>query len=175
MAAAASNESLSLHDRRQQAWHGGVLLLLLAALTTPTWLIADATYRGTLDLHAAMKVLGALVGLATGLTLVLRYYRLGRNRFYLFVGVAFLINGTADVAHGLLCFRGFFPLPERDRDMGEFLRTVYLRSQLLLGAAILATLMTPRIRPGGWRAAAGWTVLALVFPLPFVLLWYDLG
>jgi signal transduction histidine kinase/CheY-like chemotaxis protein len=173
---AASNEGLSLHDGRQQVRHIAVLFLLLGALAAPTWLLADSPYRGTLDLHAAMKVLGAFVGLATGLTLVLRYYRLGRNRFYLFVGLAFLINGTADVAHGLICFRGFLPLPERDRDMGEFLRTVYLRSQLLLGGAMLATLMAPRSRPRrGWRGVVGWTTLALVIPIPFVLLWYDLG
>jgi len=175
IATAAANEGLSLHTGRQQGWHLALLVLLLAALTAPTWLIADVPYRGTLDLHAAMKVLGAFVGLATGLTLVLRYYRLGRNRFYLFVGVAFLINGAADVAHGFLIFRGFFPLPERDRDMGEFLRTVYLRSQLLVGGAILLTHMAPRSRPVGWRGVVGWLVLALAVPIPFVLLWYDLG
>jgi signal transduction histidine kinase/CheY-like chemotaxis protein/HPt (histidine-containing phosphotransfer) domain-containing protein len=171
-----AHERLSLHDRSQQYRYVTLLFVLVAVLATPTWFLGDLSYRGTLDLHAAMKVLGAFVGLATGLTLVLRYYRLGRHRFDLFVGVAFLINGTADVANGLLCFRGIFPLEERDRGMGEFLRTVYLRSQLLMGAAMIAALLFPRVHQRkNWRDLLGWTVLAAAFPIPFILLWQDLG
>jgi signal transduction histidine kinase/CheY-like chemotaxis protein len=173
---ASAHEGLSLHDRSQQAWHVAALFLMLAVMAAPMWFLGDAPYGGTLDLHAAMKVLGAFVGLATGLTLVLRYYRLGRNRFYLFVGVAFLINGAADVAHGLLCFRGFFPADERDRSMGEFLRTVYLRSQLLMGGAMLGVLLLPRLRTRkNWRDLVGWAVMTAAFPIPFILLWHDIG
>mgnify|MGYP005842891365 FL=1 len=76
----------------------GVLLLLLGAAYP---LLRASQYRSGPELHAAMEILGAIIGLLAGASFVTRSYSLG-NRFHLFVGLAFFVNGAEDLVHGSL-------------------------------------------------------------------------
>jgi signal transduction histidine kinase/CheY-like chemotaxis protein/HPt (histidine-containing phosphotransfer) domain-containing protein len=133
----------AVHSRREQLIHLGTLLAAMALLAAPfAWLTQPPVraFKGGGDLHAALEMVGALFGLVTGFALVLRFHALA-NRFHLFIGLAFFVNGMQDFVHGLLCFRDLFGIDEAYRL--QFIPPSYVTGQLLMGATLLLALVVP--------------------------------
>jgi len=110
-----------------------VLVIGLLASTYP-WLAAS-TYRGSPDLHSALEVTGALIGMIAGIALVACFYALG-DRFLLLVGLAFFVNGGEDLVHGLLAARNLFGL---DRGvLNHSIPATYATGRIMLALLLLA-------------------------------------
>ncbi|QDU63865.1 Aerobic respiration control sensor protein ArcB [Planctomycetes bacterium Pan216] len=135
-----SELGLSRHSRVQCWQHLAALLVVMAAAAAPFPYLADSGFRGTADLISTIEMVGALFGLVTGLAFVLRFYALG-NRFHLFIGLAFFVNGVEDLVHGIIGSRDLWGFSGWYYQ--EFLRATYVTGQLLMGLTLLMALMFP--------------------------------
>jgi methyl-accepting chemotaxis protein len=126
--------SFTAHTPAQERWHLVLLALVMLALASVGPQLPGTRYRGSADLHATIEMVGALFGLITGIALVSRFYTLG-NRFHLFIGLAFFVNGMEDFVHGFLPFRNMFGLPASS--IAQFIPATYVTGRLLLGAILL--------------------------------------
>lgn len=129
-----------LEPPSRPGWGLVVLAVCLAALILPFPYLARSSFRGSLDLFAAIKISGGLIGLITGLSMVLRYYVLG-NRYHLFVGLAFFVNGMEDLIHGIMCFRDLWGFGATN--LSQFISETYVTGQLLMGLALLLAVVLP--------------------------------
>lgn len=121
--------------------HKYFFLLLLATILTglaclyPT--LAESSYTGSADLHATIEIVGAVLGLIAGLAFVGRFYVLG-DRFLLFVGLAFFVNGAEDFVHGLLAFERIYNLTGLPRSsIEQFIPGTYVTGRILMGVLLL--------------------------------------
>ncbi len=80
-------------------WTALAVLGLLVPLVGLAW----SDYRGSDDLHVAMELIGGVLGLLAGVTLIERYRALG-DRAHLLYGLAFFANASADLVHGVVPF-----------------------------------------------------------------------
>jgi PAS domain-containing protein len=160
------------------AWLSIAFALVLLSSAFP--FLVKSSYRGSPDLHAAMELAGAVVGLVTGVVLVSCFCSLG-NRLHLFIGLAFFVSGAEDLAHGVISFRNLFGMPE------ELLFRTYpatyaagraMLALLLIAAPPLARWMGPSVRPRRemlWASfvaistTLGMTAAAFRAPLPPLL------
>ena len=164
-----------------EAWSHlfAVLLAMLLLASVPPFLML-VSYRGSADFHAATEMVGSLLALTVGFAMVARFYSLGR-RFYLIVGIAFLVNGAEDLVHGLLVFEAAHPVIGAPASSVErFIPGSYVTGRLLLGFLLLAApLVDAKCRESSspkretfwvtmtaFAATAVATVLAFNVPLP---------
>ena len=68
----------------------GLLIVAIGIALYP--LAAGADYKSSSDFHSAMEIFGSLLGIVVGTVFLVHFYSLGK-RMYLFVGMAFLLNG----------------------------------------------------------------------------------
>ena len=116
----------------------GLLAALYVLLLLPIILTSRSTYQSSADLHAAIEVVGSLLGLAAGLSFVLRFYALG-SRLLLFIGLAFLVNAAEDFVHGMLSFGRFADMVGvESRLLDQFIPVTDLTAQALLGVLLIA-------------------------------------
>ncbi len=80
-----------------------VAFFILAVPACAYPLLSNSSYKSSADFHAAIETTGAILGLIAGFALIAQFNLL-RNRFYLFIGLAFLVNGAGDLIQGLLSF-----------------------------------------------------------------------
>ena len=121
------------HSPAQERKYLIALVLMMVSLSALYPSLAKSAYRGSADLHSTIEIVGALFGLAAGIVLVIHFYTLG-NRFYLFIGLAFFINGAEDLIHGLLSFRNLFGLPASS--LTQFIPGTYVTGRLVLGVLL---------------------------------------
>jgi len=129
--------SQSTHASAQERGYLIVLALITVLFASIYPLLAKSPYKGSTDLHATIEMVGALFGLVAGFALIVRFYTLN-NRFHLFVGLAFFVNGAEDLAHGLLSFRylqQWTGLPASSLE--RFIPGTYVAGRLLLGILLL--------------------------------------
>jgi PAS domain S-box-containing protein len=127
--------SQSAFDERRRLLVLAVIGALLASVCP--W-VAQSSYKGSADLHAAMEACGALLGLVAGFTLMARTYVHG-NRFQLLIGLAYFVNGAEDLVHGALSF----PFLRTTLDLpAEYLQRsipgTYVTGRLLMALILLA-------------------------------------
>ena len=161
-----------------QVWRLVVTLLLTMSLLVSVYLLSSrGDYHGSVDLHAAMEVAGALFALIVGLSMLVCFREFG-DRFHLFVGLAFFINGTEDLVHGLLAFRNLFDLPTSH--LAQSIPGTYVTGRIMLGLLLLlAPFASRRLgrsatsrRETLWASAGilcltvGLTAWAFFLPLP---------
>jgi PAS domain S-box-containing protein len=132
----AKEVRLSRHSPEQKSIYLSVLALTMVLLASIYPLLANSTYEGSSDLHATIEMVGALLGVIAGIALVVHCYTLG-NRFYLFIGLALLVNGAEDFIHGFLAFRNLFGLPPSS--LAQSIAATYVIGRLLLGVILLLT------------------------------------
>ncbi|MBM3888320.1 MAG: hypothetical protein FJ388_04250, partial [Verrucomicrobia bacterium] len=144
--------------------------LLLASLCP--WIVRSG-YKGSADLHAATEVVGALLGLVAGFTLIARTYVHG-NRFHLLIGLAYFVNGAEDLVHGVLSFPHFHTALKLPADyLQRSIPGTYVTGRLLLGLILLvapwvAVRFGPSKRPKRETVWASVTVLAATIGLTTV-------
>jgi signal transduction histidine kinase/DNA-binding NarL/FixJ family response regulator len=83
--------------------------------------------------HYTVEMVGALMGLITGIALITRFYSLG-NRFYLFVGLAFLVSGAEDFIHGYLSFQAIEGVEALSRTvLDKYIPGTYAAGRIMMG------------------------------------------
>jgi len=134
-----------------------VILLAIGLLASAYPWLAASTYRGRPDLHSALEVAGALIGLIAGIALVACFHALG-DRFLLLVGLAFFVNGGEDLVHGLLAARNLFGL---DREVLEHaIPATYATGRIMLALLLLAAPWASRW--AGPKSRSRWETLWIV-------------
>ncbi|MFC1491584.1 MASE3 domain-containing protein, partial [Nitrospinota bacterium] len=135
--------SLTTHTSSQLRWHLVALAIIILILSSVYPFLAISAHQGNTDLHAMIEMVGSLIGLIAGFTIVARFYVLG-NRFLLFVGLAFFVNGAEDFAHGYLTFashHGWIGLPASS--LAAFIPGTYVTGRLLMGLILIASPFVP--------------------------------
>ena len=123
------------HGKERIYWAGLAFWMILLSSVYP--LLAKSSYRGSGDLHATMELAGALLALIAGGAIVTRFYALG-DRFHLFIGLAFLVNGSEDFIHGLLAFEEAYEwIKIPAADIGRFIPGTYVTGRLMMGMILL--------------------------------------
>jgi signal transduction histidine kinase/ActR/RegA family two-component response regulator len=132
------------HSPTQRRLYAVALWGIAALLASAYPLASGAAYRGNADFHGAIEAVGALLGLVAGLALVGRFVALG-NRFHLFVGLAYFVNGAEDIIHGLLS------LPAVQHATGippailaNSIPGTYVAGRLMMGFLLLAACVSTR-------------------------------
>ncbi|HVJ83215.1 MAG TPA: ATP-binding protein, partial [Planctomycetia bacterium] len=146
------------------------LAVALAVAAAPVFFLRGSTYLGSLNLHVAIKLGGAVLGLVTGYALVSRFYWLGRNRFHLFIGASFFVNAIADLVHGLLTFVGYYH--EFGEDLAWFMFSGYVSGQMLMATSLLLAVLLPAwLRRGSKLSLEALPVAGLAFSVFVVAGW----
>jgi len=94
---------LTIHSRVQKRIYFIVLGVVIVLFGSTYPLLIVSKYKGSADIHATIEVVGALFGLIAGFVFIVHFWALF-NRFHLFLGLAFFINGAEDLVHGVLSF-----------------------------------------------------------------------
>ncbi len=156
------------------------LVLVLVGLLMFYPLLAGGEYRSSSDFHAAVEMVGSLIGLAAGVLLIMRFCVMG-DRFQLYIGLAFFVNGAEDLAHGVLAFRYTHAWLGLDPGaVQQFIPGTYVTGRILFGVILLLAPFMPvwMGRSGNPRKEAkliglivglltiAVTVLAFMLPLP---------
>ncbi|MEW6218093.1 MAG: ATP-binding protein [Thermodesulfobacteriota bacterium] len=149
--ASSQTAPLARHSRAEQRWYLVVLAGLVAGLGLWYPVLARSSYRGSPDVHATLEVAGALMGLITGYSLVTRFAALG-NRFHLFIGLAFFVNGAEDFVHGLLPFEAMHLLADIGHaDLDHVIPATDVTGRLLFGLLLLLAIPAGRLLPESAR------------------------
>ncbi|MFA6133483.1 MAG: PAS domain S-box protein [Phycisphaerae bacterium] len=161
-------------DQARKILHAAAwLALLLLICPLPTIL----KITGTSYSHGTIEWVGAMFAVVAGLAAISRFYVLG-NRLYLFIGLAFLVNGAEDFAHGILSLAGSKWLSADA--LSHSIPGTYVTGRLLCGALLVLApfarrLFGPSSSPGRETAWASGIVLlatlaattaAFLLPLP---------
>jgi len=126
------------HSSAQRRRYSLALWGVAALLASVYPLLAQSSYQGSADCHAAAETVGALLGLVAGLALVGRFVALG-NRVYLLIGLAFFVNGAEDFVHGLLSHAAIqraTGLPTSA--LAHSIPGTYVAGRLMMGLLLLA-------------------------------------
>lgn len=129
--------NFTIHSAFQTQKYTFALFLLTGFFSVYPFMV-DSGYSGSADMHAVMEIAGATMGLLAGLGLVIRFYSLG-NRFHLLIGLAFFVNGTEDLIHGLMAFRNLFGLSELK--LAHFIPATYVTGRILFGLILIVSAM----------------------------------
>jgi len=172
--------SLSRHSPAQVRAHLVILVFIVVLLSSVYPLLAQTAHRGSADLHAALEMTGALLGLIAGFALVARFYALG-SREYLLIGLAFFVNGGEDFVHGFLGFAAAHELTGMpSSSLSQFIPATYVTGRIGMGVLLLMASLRNRLFPksrdprretkwvlaGVLLATAGATFVAFRISLP---------
>ncbi len=113
-----------------------VAFFILAGLACAYPLLSNSSYKSSADFHAAIETTGAILGLIAGFALIVQFNLL-RNRFYLLIGLAFLVNGAGDLIHGLLSFGKLYGIAGLPASSVErFIPATYVAGRLTMQKAM---------------------------------------
>ena len=131
------NPDLTRHTPEQVRNRLILMAAISIALLSVFPFIQDSSYRGSPDSHATMQMIGACFGILAGLVLMVHFYSFG-ERLYLFMGLAFLINGIGDFFHGLVSYqyvREWTGLT--DSTLDQFIPASFATGRILFGILLL--------------------------------------
>lgn len=127
--------------------------ILLVLLSCPAFVLHHVTYSGNSDVHVILEVIGALLGMITGVLFATRFCVLG-DRFMLLIGLAYLASATEDLAHGLLSCAGIYEaLGLKSTVLARFVPGTYVAGRFMLATLLLAAPVLAST--GGGRHSAG--------------------
>ncbi len=140
----------------------------------------DLIPYGSADAHGTIEWAGALFALIAGFALITHFRALG-NRLYLFIGLAFFVNGAEDFVHGVLSLAGEHQwLGVEGGSVERFIPGTYVTGRLLFGMLLVMAPFAPRLlgtsrsptRETAWAscivllATIALTSVAFILPLP---------
>ena len=132
----------SVHSISQSRNRILLLAAILLVLSGVYPFLIGSSYKGSADLHGIIEMVGSLMGLIAGISLITRFYSLG-NRFHLYIGLAFFINGSEDFIHGLLSFSSVRWLGGPASSLVQFIPGTYVTGRLLMGVILIFGLIIP--------------------------------
>ncbi|MCH7782261.1 hypothetical protein IID62_04275 [candidate division KSB1 bacterium] len=132
----------SVHSISQSRKRILLLAAILLVLSGVYPFLIGSSYKGSADLHGIIEMVGSLMGLIAGISLITRFYNLG-NRFQLYIGLAFFINGSEDFIHGLLSFSSVRWLGGPASSLVQFIPGTYVTGRLLMGVILIIGLIIP--------------------------------
>lgn len=179
-AAQSERWGVATHSLVQKRRYLIVLAIVLILLASIYPLLTLSKYKGSADLHATIEVAGSLFGMITGFAFIVHFWALA-NRFLLFLGLAFFINGAEDLVHGVLSFaaeRGWTGLPASS--LAQFIPGTYVAGRFMHALIHAVTVFIPiflmesrnskretiLICPIIFAIATAVTVAAFYIPLP---------
>jgi signal transduction histidine kinase len=121
----------TLEDRRRYFF---VLIVVMTLLTLLATVLSQSSFRGSPSLHTSMETVGVMLGLVIGFVMAMNFYTMGKH-FYLFIGLAFLVNATVDAVHGFLSFESLHGLASIP------LSTVSALEKTIPGTSVMGRLM----------------------------------
>ncbi len=170
--------TVSTHSPQQKRGRFIALAAWMALLAFAYPLVAKLAYVGSADAHGTIESVGALFALIAGFALITHFYSLG-NRMYLFIGLAFFVNGAEDLVHGLLSLAGEHAwLGAHQAGLEAFIPGTYVTGRLLLAGLLILAPFAPRLlgasrdprRETRWASAivllGTMAVTAVAFSLP---------
>ena len=153
-----------------------VAIVLVFAAIGPFAFSAD--WVSSSDFHACMEICGSFIAILAAIACLVYYFGLA-NRYFLIIGLGFLVCGSEHLAHGILSFERLFVRGEAD--FSRLVPGTNTATRLVLAVMIIvADLVEKRgIKPVknlkhqtllfssiALMVGAGITVLALALPLP---------
>ena len=151
-------------------------LIALVFIAVGPWVFAS-DWVSSSDFHACIEICSSFIALiAAGACLV--YYFGQRSRFFLIVGLGFLVCGGEDLVHGVFGFERLFA--DSGVDFSAFIPGTYVAGRmslaiLIIAAAVLEPILD-RSRCLKWEGGifsaialligGGATALAFALPLP---------
>jgi PAS domain S-box-containing protein len=129
------------------------------------------------DFHACAEICGSLIAIIAAIACLVYYFGLAR-RYFLIIGLGFLVCGSEDLVHGIFSFERLFA--GNRIDFSRFIPGTYVAARLVLAIMIIAAVLVEKTLKRAKnlkRQAAvfsgialvvggGATVLALALPLP---------
>ncbi|NUQ66010.1 MAG: response regulator [Pirellulales bacterium] len=139
-------------------WPLVFVAVLGGVLASVHLLIRRSGDGGTADFHAAIEMMGALVGMLAGMGFIARFYALGQ-RFQLIVGLAFFVNGAEDLVHGYLqlaATRGWTEVPVSGLDLA--IPATHVSGRIMMAVLlVLAPFLPPWLgKPRNPKAETIW-------------------
>jgi len=127
--------------------HLVILAFIVLLLSSVYPLLTQTAYGGSADLHAALEMTGALLGLIAGFALVARFYAFG-SREFLLIGLAFFVNGAEDFVHGFLGFAAAHELTGMpSSSLSQFIPATYVTGRIGMGVLLLMASLRNRLLP----------------------------
>jgi len=139
--------------------------------------VFSSTWVSSSDFHCCIEIVSSFIALCAGIIGLLYFFGL-KNRYFLIIGLAFIIAGSEDLAHGILSWNRLFA--GMRVDFSRFIPATYVAGRTVLAVIIILApfLETAVAKPvsqkkeayifGGMAIllGAGATVLAFTIPLP---------
>ena len=154
-------------------------LIVLLLLFGGRW-ASSSGWVGSSDFHSCIEISGSFIALMAAMACLVFYF-VNRNRYYLILGMGFLVSGSEDLIHGILSFDRLFAGGGPDFYRIVVSASVVGRPSLAI-AVLLAAYVKRRVRPVvgvkretalylavAMSLAAGMTVAALLIHPDYLL------
>jgi len=126
------------HSDKESTWN----LLLFVFIGTTLFLISmflpDIKYESNMHSHAVIETLGSVFALFTGFLLI-KYSFISDNRYFLFTGLAFFINGVLDFIQGIFSFP-FLLLEQETTTFESFSSAIYFSGRIMFAFLLIIAL-----------------------------------
>jgi PAS domain S-box-containing protein len=129
------------------------------------------------DFHACIEICGSLIAIIAAIACLVYYFGL-ESRYFLIIGLGFLVCGGEHLVHGIFSFKQLFA--DTEVDFSRFIPGTYTAARLVLAIMIMTAVLVERtfkraknlkrqaaVFSGiALAVGAGTTLLALALPLP---------
>lgn len=126
-----------VHSKHREKINYLYLAAIIFGLSLFYPFLASHNHTGTPDFHATIEMVGALIGIIAGISIIAHFLVVG-NRLHLLIGLAFFVNSSEDFIHGLLAFsieHDFLNLSESS--LSEYIPGTYVSGRILLATILL--------------------------------------
>ena len=131
-------ESVTEDERRVRVRTFAALYILIGLLFFAIGPgVFSSTWVSSADFHSCIEMVGSLFALSAGVAALLYFLAL-KNRYFLVIGLGFLIAGSEDLIHGILSWDRLFE--GTDVDFSRFIPGTYVAGRTVLA---VMTMLAP--------------------------------
>ena len=152
-----------------------VILTVISILIAP--FVFKSTWKSSSDLHATIEITSSFIAILASVGII-TLFKGTKEKFYLIIGLGFLISGLEDLFHGMFGFNRLFS--NFDLDFSRFIPGTYIVGRTLLAVSILYASISGQIKMPKFELnkiikqyslilmaiAVGMTLFAFVLPIP---------